>query len=81
MKGPVPQQGQCRLFEFNRGDGGFLRKVGIKPGVIRCRRPRPLPPGVPARAPARLTGKGIEWLRVCCVAWEREPAVQLPLDF
>jgi hypothetical protein len=79
MEGPVPEQ--CRLFEFNQGDVSFLRKVGIRPCVIRYRRPRPLLPSFPAIAPARLTGKDIGWLRECGVAWEQRPAVQLSLDF
>ena len=29
----------------------------------------------------RLTEKDARWLRACGVAWEPEPAVQLPLDF
>jgi len=77
----VPEPGQCRLFEFNQGDGSFLRKVGIKPCVIRCRRPRPLPLRAPGRAPARPTQKDIEWLRECGVAWEPRPAAQLSLGF
>jgi len=81
MEGQVPEPEQCRLFEFNQGDVSFLRKVGIKPCVIRCRRPRPLLPSFPAIAPARLTGKDIVWLKECGVAWEQRPAVQLSLDF
>jgi hypothetical protein len=81
MEGPVPEPEQCRLFEFNQGDASFLRKVGIRPCVIRYRRPRPLLPSFPVIAPARLTGKDIEWLRECGVAWEQKPAVQLSLDF
>jgi hypothetical protein len=78
---PVPERRQYQLFEFTPSDRDFLRKVGIKPCVIRCRRPPPLLPSFPAIAPARLTGKDIEWLRGCGVAWEQRPAVQLSLDF
>jgi len=77
----VPEPEQYRLFEFNQGDASFLRKVGIRPCVIRYRRPRPLLPPFPARSPARLTGKDAEWLRACGIGWEQRPAVQLSLDF
>jgi hypothetical protein len=81
MEGPVPEPEQYRLFEFNQGDVSFLRKIGIRPCVIRYRRPRPLLPSFPVIAPARLTGKDVEWLKECGVAWEQKPAVQLSLDF
>jgi len=81
MEGQVPEPEQYRLFEFNQGDVSFLREVGIRPCVIRYRRPPPLLPSFPAIAPARLTGKDIEWLKECGVAWEQRPAVQLSLDF
>ena len=77
----MPEPEQYRLFEFNRSDVNFLREVGIRPCVIRCRRPRPLPPPSPALAPARLTGKDAEWLRACGIGWEQRLAVQLSLDF
>jgi hypothetical protein len=28
-----------------------------------------------------MTEKDAKWLKACGVAWEREPAFQLPLDF
>ena len=31
--------------------------------------------------PPGITEKDIKWLRECGVAWERKPAVQIPLDF
>jgi hypothetical protein len=77
----MPEPEQQRLFEFKGSDLSFLKEVGIRPCVIRCRRPRPLPPSFPAIAPACLTEKEIEWLRECGVAWERKQAIQIPLDF
>jgi len=77
----VPEPEQCRLFEFKGGDGSFLRDAGIRPCVIRGRRPRPLPLSCPPSRAACPTGKDTEWLRECGVAWEGKPAAQLPLDF
>ena len=75
----MPEPEQLGLFEFNRSDRDFLKKAGIKACVIRCFRPRP--PALMKEHPPGITGKDIEWLRECGVAWERKPAVQIPLDF
>ncbi len=62
-----------------RSDSVFLRSAGIEPCVIDF--PCPGPPPLHRERQARLTGKDIDWLRECGVAWEQRPAVQLPLDF
>jgi hypothetical protein len=77
--------------DLMRSDSRFLRKMGIKPCVIDDPAPEPLPEEfirlcdmTHVRAKerrVRLTEKDTNWLKACGVAWEREPAVQLPLDF
>ena len=77
----MPEPEQYRLFEFTGSDGSFLRKVGIKPCVIRCFRPQSHTVALVKEHPPRITEKDIEWLGECGVAWERKRAVQLSLDF
>ena len=77
----MPEPDQHWLFDFNRSDRDFLRNAGIKPCVIRCFHPRLPAVALIMEHPPGITGKDIEWLRECGVAWERKPAVQLPLDF
>ena len=67
------------LLDAMRGDCAFLKSVGIEPCVIGGPRPEPLPLRFPEEPRIRLTGKDARWLRACGVAWEPEPAVQLPL--
>ena len=74
-----------------RSDSAFLRAVGIKPCLLHDPCPEPPPEEivrlcemthVRARDPrARLTEKDARWLKACGVAWEPEPAIQLPLEF
>ena len=77
----MPEPEPYSLFEFNRGDRHFLTKVGIKPWVIRCFRPQSHAVALVKEFPPRITGTDLQWLGECGVAWEPEPAVQLPLDF
>ena len=77
----MPEPEQHRLFEFKPSDRDFLRNAGIKPCVIRCFRPRTPAVALVKEHPPGITGKDIEWLRECGVAWEQRPAVQLSLDF
>jgi len=78
------------LLDLIRSDSRFLRKLGIKPSLIED--PCPDPPEefirhcevthVRARdLRVRLTEKDAQWLKLCGVAWEPEPAFQLPLNF
>jgi len=69
------------LLDAMRGDCAFLKSVGIEPCVIGGPRPEPLPLRFPGEPRVRLTKKDIELLKACGVAWEPEPAVQLPLNF
>ena len=75
------------LLDLMRSDSEFLRKMGIKPCVIAD--PAPQPPleevirqcdMTHVRAKELLTKADHQWLKAMAVAWEREPAVQLPLD-
>jgi hypothetical protein len=81
MEGTVPEPEQHRLFEFTGSDRDFLTKVGIKPCVIRCFRPRLHAVALVKEYPPRITGTDLQWLKECGVAWERKRAVQIPLDF
>ena len=65
------------FLETVRNDFAFLRSVGIEPCVID----RPLPLTFPGRPYIQLTDADARWLKACGVAWEPEPAFQLPLDF
>lgn len=78
---PVPERRQYRRFEFKRSDCGFLRQVGIKPCLIDDALAGLLPNPMRKERSIRPTEKDAEWLRECGVAWNREPAVQLPLGF
>jgi hypothetical protein len=68
---------EYRLLETAWSDFAFLRSMGIEPCVID----RPLPLPYPGGPHIRLTDADARWLRACGVAWEPEPAFQLPLDF
>jgi hypothetical protein len=76
------------LLDLIRSDSEFLRKMGIKACGINDPCPRPLPEEfirlcemTHVRAKERLTKADHKWLKAMAVAWEQEPAVQLPLDF
>ena len=69
------------LLDLIRSDSEFLRRMGIEPCVIGDPCPEPLPLRFPEEPRVRLTGRDIEWLRECGVAWEQRPAVQLSLGF
>jgi hypothetical protein len=81
MEELVPEPEPYSLFEFKRNEGNFLKKVGIKPCVIRCFRPRSHAVALTKEHLFRLTETDTLWLKECGVAWERKRAVQLPLDF
>ncbi len=71
-----------------RSDSAFLRAVGIKPCLLDDPCPEPPPEElvrlwetthVRARdLRVRITEKDARWLKACGVAWEPEPAIQLP---
>jgi hypothetical protein len=65
------------LLETVRSGFTFLRSMGIAPCLID----RPLPLPYPGRPGMRITDADARWLKACGVAWEPEPAFQLPLDF
>ena len=69
------------LLDAMRSNSAFLKSVGIEPCVIGDPCPEPLPLRFPEEPRVRLTEKDARWLRACGVAWEPEPAVQLPLNF
>jgi hypothetical protein len=78
------------LLDLMRSDSEFLRKMGIKACVINDPAPKPLLEEVirlcemtHVLVKERLTKADHEWLKAMAVAWERErePAVQLSLDF
>ena len=77
----MPEREHCPLFEFKRNDRGFLRIIGIRLCVIRDPRPEPLPEPLRKERRARFTETDAEWLKACGISWNKEPAVQLPLDF
>jgi hypothetical protein len=59
-------------FQEIRYTNAQLRRKGIKL--------RPKPPRQ-TNSPARLNENDTEFLKTCGVAWETEPASQLPFDF
>ena len=69
------------LFEFTGSDRDFLRNARIKPCVIRCFHPRYPAVKLTKECTPRISEEDAGWLKACGVAWEPEPAVQLPLDF
>jgi hypothetical protein len=84
----MPEREQSWLFEVKQGDREFLRKIGIEPCAIAD--PAPQPPleevirqcdMTHVRAKKLLAKADHQWLKAMAVAWEREPAVQLSLDF
>ena len=68
---------EYRLLETVRNDFAFLRSLGIDPCVID----RPLPLPCPGRPHIRITDGDARWLKECGVAWQPEPALQLPPGF
>ena len=75
------------LLDLMRSDSEFLRKMGIKACVIDDPAPKPPLEEVIRQCEMthvlvkeRLTKADHQWLKAMAVAWEREPAVQLPLD-
>jgi hypothetical protein len=68
---------EYRLLEIARNDVAFLRSPGIEPCVINRQLARPYAVG----PHIRLADADARCLRACGVAWEPEPAFQLPLDF
>jgi hypothetical protein len=67
-------EAEYRLLETARSDFAFLRSMGIEPCLID----RPLPLPYPGRPYIQLTDADARWLKACGVAWEPEPAFQLP---
>jgi hypothetical protein len=87
-EGPMEYFYEEWLLELIRRDFVFLRRMRIKPCLLDDPCPEPLPEEfirlckmTHARAKDRLTKKDAQWLRECGVAWEPEPAFQLPLGF
>jgi hypothetical protein len=68
---------EYRLLKTLRSDFAFLRSMGI----VTCLIDRPLPQPYPGWLRIRITAADARWLKACGVAWEPEPALQLPLDF
>jgi hypothetical protein len=81
MEGMVPEPEQYRLFEFTGSDRDFLRNARIKPCVIRCFHPRYPAVKLTKEHTPRISEEDTKWLKECGVMWEREPTVQLSLDF
>ncbi len=76
------------LLELIRSDSAFLKSLGIEGCVIDDPCPEPLPEEfirlcemTHVLVKERLTEQDHKWLKAMAVAWEREPAFQLPLDF
>ena len=83
----MPEREQYWLFEVRRSDSAFLKSMGIEPCVIDD--PAPKPPLEEVLRQCEMTHVLVkelftkadhQWLKAMAVAWEREPAVQLPLD-
>jgi hypothetical protein len=68
---------EYRLLETARSDFAFLRSMGIEPCLIDRLLPLPYPGG----PHIQITDADAKWLKACGVAWEPEPAFQLPLGF
>jgi len=77
----LTEREQFWLFEVRQGDREFLRRAGVKPSLIDDPCPRPLGQTFHGEPNVRLTKQDAQLLMACGVAWEREPAVQLRLDF
>lgn len=84
----MPEREQLWLFEVRQRDCEFLRKMGIKPYVIDDPAPKPPLEEVIRQCEMThvlvrelLTKADHEWLKAMAVAWKREPAFQLSLDF
>ena len=87
-EGPLLYFYEDWLLDLIRSDSAFLKSLGIEGCVIDD--PAPKPPleevirqcdMTHVRAKERLTKADHQWLKAMAVAWEREPAVQLPMDF
>jgi hypothetical protein len=84
---PMAHSYEPWLLDLMRSDSEFLRKVGIEPFVIDDPAPQPPLEEVIRQCEMThvlvkelLTKADHQWLKAMAVAWEREPAVQLPLD-
>lgn len=77
----MPERDQFWLFEVRQKDCEFLRQAGVKPSLIDDPCPRPLGQTFHGEPNVRLSKQDAQLLMACGVAWEREPAVQIPLDF
>ena len=83
----MPEREQYWLFEVRRSDSAFLKSMGIESCVINDPCPEPPLEEVICQCEMThvlvkelLTKADHQWLKAMAVAWEREPAVQLPLD-
>jgi hypothetical protein len=86
-EGPMEYFYEPWLLDVMRSDSEFLRKMGIKACVINDPCPEPPLEEVIRQCEMThvlvkelLTKADHKWLKAMAVAWEREPAVQLPLD-
>jgi len=90
MEEPIRFYYEPWLLDLIRSDSRFLKEMGIKPSLIEDPCPEPPPEEFirlcdmthvrAAERRVRLTEKDTEWLKALAVAWEPEPAIQLPLD-
>jgi hypothetical protein len=78
---PIQYYYEPWLLDLMRSDSEFFRKMGIKACVIDDPCPEPHPVPFPKERRVRLTEKDAQWLKLCGVAWEPEPAFQLAMDF
>jgi hypothetical protein len=88
---PIQYYYEPWLLDLIRSDSRFLRKMGIKPCLLDDPCPEPPPEEFirlcemahvrAAERCVRLTEKDAQWLKLCGVAWDQKPAVQLSLDF
>jgi hypothetical protein len=86
-EGPMQYFYEDWPLDLMRSDSRFLRKMGIKPCLIDDPAPEPPLEEVIRQCEMThvlvkelLTKADHKWLKAMAVAWEREPAFQLPLD-
>jgi hypothetical protein len=77
----VRELDECWLLVVLRRDSVFLKSVGIAPCLLDDPCPEPLALPYQTEPYFRLTKADQKWLKAMAVAWEPEPAFQLPLDF